>query len=53
MKTKYSQDIMNKITDHLVDYSAVAGDFYLAGDWGNAYRAWIYYKQQRCPKITR
>ena len=43
VKTKYSQDIMNKITDHLVDYSAVAGDFYLAGDWGNAYRAWDIY----------
>ena len=43
VKTKYSQDIMNKILDHLVDFSAVAGDFYLAGDWHNAYRAWDIY----------
>ena len=27
VKTKYSQEIMNKIVDHVVDYSAVAGDF--------------------------
>lgn len=42
-KTKYSQDIVNRILGHLVDYSAVAGDFYLAGDWGNAYKAWEIY----------
>ena len=43
VKTKYSQEIQNKIVDHLVDYSAVAGDFYLAGDWNNAYKAWDIY----------
>lgn len=43
VKTKYSQDIMNRIVDHLVDYSAVAGDFYMAGDWSNAYEAWDIY----------
>ncbi len=43
VKTKFSQDIMNRMTDHLVDYSAVAGDFYLDGDWDNAYRAWDIY----------
>ncbi len=43
IKTKYSQDIANRIVDHLVDYSAVAGDFYLAGDWDNAYQAWDIY----------
>lgn len=43
VKTKYSQEIMNKIVDHIVDYSAVAGDFYLAGDWSNAYKAWDIY----------
>ena len=43
VKTKFSQDIMNRMTDHLVDYSAVAGDFYLASDWDNAYRAWDIY----------
>ena len=43
VKTKYSQDITTRVVDHLVDYSAVAGDFYLAGDWGNAYKAWDIY----------
>ena len=43
VKTKYSQEIMNKIVAHLVDYSAVAGDFFLAEDWSNAYRAWDIY----------
>ena len=43
VKTKYSQDIINRILDHLVDYSAAAGDFYLAGDWENAYKAWDIY----------
>ena len=43
VKTKYSQEIQNKIVDHLVDYSAVAGDFYLAGDWNNAYKVWDIY----------
>lgn len=43
VKTKYSQDIMNRIVAHMVDYSAVAGDFYLANDWLNAYRAWDIY----------
>jgi len=48
-KTKYSQDIMNKMVDHVVDYSAVAGDFYMAGDWSNAYKAWdIYCKLAKC-----
>lgn len=42
-KTKYSQEIQNKIVAHIVDYSAVAGDFYLAGDWGSAYKAWDIY----------
>lgn len=42
-KTKYSQDIVNRILSHLVDYSAVAGDLYLAGDWENAYKAWDIY----------
>lgn len=42
-KTKYSQEIMNKIVSHLVDYSAVAGDFFLVEDWSNAYRAWDIY----------
>lgn len=41
--TKYSQDIMNRVVDHVVDYSAVAGDFYLASDWNNAYKAWEIY----------
>ena len=50
VKTKYSREIMNKIVDHLVDYSAVAGDFYLAGDWSNAYKAWdIYCSTAKCP----
>lgn len=50
VKTKYSREIMNKIVDHLVDYSAVAGDFYLAGDWSNAYKAWdIYCSIAKCP----
>lgn len=49
VKTKYSKEVMNKIVDHLVDYSAVAGDFYLAGDWSNAYRAWdIYCNTAKC-----
>lgn len=49
-KTKYSTDIMNKIVSHLVDYSAVAGDFYLAGDWENAYKAWdIYCETAKSP----
>jgi tetratricopeptide (TPR) repeat protein len=43
VKTKFSQDIANRIIDHLVDYSAVAGDFYLASDWTNAYEAWDIY----------
>ena len=43
VKTKFSQDIVNRIIDHLVDYSAVAGDFYMASDWDNAYRAWDIY----------
>ncbi len=47
-KTKYSHDIMNRVVDHLVDYSAVAGDFYLAGDWASAYKAWeIYHNTAR------
>ena len=45
VKTKFSQDIMNREIDHLVDYSAVAGDFYMAGDWDNAYKAWDIYCQ--------
>lgn len=50
VKTKYSQEIMNKIIDHIVDYSAVAGDFYSAGDWSNAYKAWdIYCNTAKCP----
>ena len=49
VKTKYSKEVMNKIVDHLVDYSAVAGDFYLAGDWSNAYKAWdIYCNTAKC-----
>ena len=43
VKTKYSQDKVNRFIDHLVDYSAVAGDFYMASDWDNAYRAWDIY----------
>ena len=43
VKTKYSQDIVNRVVDHMVDYSAVAGDFYLANDWEHAYRAWDIY----------
>ena len=43
VKTKFSQDIVNRIIDHLVDYSAVAGDFYLASDWEHAYKAWDIY----------
>ena len=43
MKTKFSQDIATRIVERLVDYSAVAGDFYLAGDWASAYRAWDIY----------
>lgn len=42
-KTKYSKDIVNRVLEHLVDYSAAAGDFYLAGDWANAYKAWDIY----------
>lgn len=49
VKTKYSNDIMNRIVSHIVDYSAVAGDFYLAGDWENAYKAWdIYCTTAKC-----
>ncbi|MBO4723041.1 MAG: hypothetical protein J5629_08955 [Muribaculaceae bacterium] len=48
-KTKYSQEIMNKVVSHLIDYSAVAGDFYAAGDWNNAYKAWdIYCNTAKC-----
>ncbi len=43
VKTKYSQDIVNRVVDHMIDYSAVAGDFYLANDWEHAYRAWDIY----------
>lgn len=43
VKTKFSQDIATRIVERLVDYSAVAGDFYLAGDWASAYRAWDIY----------
>lgn len=43
VKTRFSQDIMNRIVDHIVDYSAVAGDFYMSGDWDNAYKAWDIY----------
>lgn len=54
IKTKYSQDIINRIADHLVDYSAVAGDFYLAGDWDNAYKAWdIYCKTAKSEWIKK
>lgn len=54
VKTKYSKEVMNKIVDHLVDYSAVAGDFYLAGDWSNAYRAWdIYCNTAKCDWAKR
>ncbi len=42
-KTKYSQEIMSKVVSHLIDYSAVAGDFYASGDWDNAYKAWDIY----------
>jgi len=49
VKTKFSKDIMNKVVNHIVDYSAVAGDFYLAGDWENAYKAWdIYCSTAKC-----
>ncbi len=48
-KTKFSKEIMNKIINHMVDYSAVAGDFFLAGDWDNAYKAWdIYCSTAKC-----
>ncbi|MBR5118016.1 MAG: hypothetical protein IK100_05155 [Muribaculaceae bacterium] len=48
-KTKYSQEILNKVVSHLIDYSAVAGDFYAAGDWSNAYKAWdIYCNTAKC-----
>ncbi len=43
VKTKFSQDIVGRIVDHLVDYSAVAGDFYMVSDWDNAYKAWDIY----------
>lgn len=43
VKTKFSRDIMNRVVDHIVDYSAVAGDFYMSGDWDNAYKAWDIY----------
>ena len=42
-KTKYSQEIISKVVNHLIDYSAVAGDFYAAGDWARAYKAWDIY----------
>ena len=45
VKTKFSRDIVDRMIDHLVDYSAVAGDFYMASDWDHAYKAWDIYCQ--------
>lgn len=45
VKTKYSQDILSRITAKMNDYNKVGGELYNLKDWEGAFQAWDIYCQ--------
>lgn len=45
VKTKFSQDILRRINEHMNDYNKVGGELYNVKDWDGAYQAWEIFCQ--------
>ena len=43
VKTKYSQDIVGRLSTKMSDYNKVGGELYNLKDWDGAYKAWEIY----------
>lgn len=43
VKTKYSQDIVGRLSAKMSDYNKVGGELYNLKDWDGAYKAWDIY----------